>query len=89
MDDTDRLEKDERAARDRHAGLLALQALSGVLGGGVLGGGVLGPDRGATHASLLAPLSEQPLVLAFAHLGAVLGFEVCLPPRQQGGRRTP
>ncbi|TWB77841.1 NHLM bacteriocin system ABC transporter ATP-binding protein [Nitrospirillum amazonense] len=84
MEDADRLEGEERAARDRHAGLLALQALSGVLGGGVLG-----PDRGATHASLLAPLSEQPLVLAFAHLGAVLGFEVRLPPRQQEGAPMP
>lgn len=57
-----------RAAKNRRAGEMAVEALSGVLG------------RHAHAAEM--PVSEQPLVLALAHLGAHLGFEVRLPARR-------
>ncbi|WP_051356367.1 NHLP bacteriocin export ABC transporter permease/ATPase subunit [Azorhizobium doebereinerae] len=54
-----------RAAQDRRSGDLAFETL----------GAVLGPGRRREGA----PPSGQPLVLALAHLGAALGFEVRLP----------
>lgn len=66
VDELNRLR--ERAAQDRRSAGGALEVL----------GSVLGQGRRRSEP----PPSDQPLVLALAHLGSVAGFEVRLPARR-------